>query len=71
MMTTLQDQVILITGASRGIGSAIAEACAQSGAHVIINYKSNTQAAQKLCHDVKHMAVLLKRYKQISINVNK
>lgn len=47
MMTTLQDQVILITGASRGIGSAIAEACAQSGAHVIINYKSNTQAAQK------------------------
>lgn len=46
MMTTLQDQVILITGASRGIGSAIAEACAQSGAHVIINYKSNTQAAQ-------------------------
>lgn len=35
----------LITGASRGIGRAIAERLAKDGYTVIINYKSNQQAA--------------------------
>jgi 3-oxoacyl-[acyl-carrier protein] reductase len=38
----------LITGASRGIGAAIAVALAQKGHPVILNYRSNHAAAQEL-----------------------
>ena len=41
-------QRALITGASRGIGAAIAEALARAGHPVIVNYKSNQAAAQAL-----------------------
>lgn len=37
----------LITGGSRGIGRAICVALAQSGYHIIINYKGNEQAAKE------------------------
>lgn len=33
---SLEDKVILITGASRGIGAAIAKACVQAGAKVVL-----------------------------------
>ena len=36
----------LVTGGSRGIGRAIAETLAQDGYYVVINYKSNDEAAQ-------------------------
>jgi 3-oxoacyl-[acyl-carrier protein] reductase len=35
----------LVTGGSRGIGRAICIELAQSGCHIIVNYKSNEQAA--------------------------
>lgn len=37
---------VLITGASRGIGAAIAKAFASEGASVAVNYLQNAQAAQ-------------------------
>ena len=36
----------LITGASRGIGAAVAEALAASGHPIILNYRVNKQAAE-------------------------
>ncbi len=37
----------LITGAGRGIGRAIAQRIAKEGYHVLINYRSNTEEAQR------------------------
>jgi len=44
---SLSGQIALVTGAGRGIGSAIGFALARQGAYVIINYRSNREAAQR------------------------
>lgn len=44
-MKKLQGKVALVTGASRGIGRAIAERLGQLGADVIVNYSSSEAAA--------------------------
>ena len=41
-------QVVLVTGASRGIGAAIAKAFAREGARVLVNYLHNEAAAQEV-----------------------
>ncbi len=42
------DKVVMITGASRGIGAATALTFASLGAHVAVNYKSNREAADRV-----------------------
>jgi 3-oxoacyl-[acyl-carrier protein] reductase len=48
MDTNLTGKVILITGASGGIGSAIARAFAREGAKLILHYHRNLAGARKL-----------------------
>lgn len=45
-MTKLQDQVVIVTGAGRGIGRAIAHKCAAAGAKVALTSRTEAQLQQ-------------------------
>ncbi|MCS7165283.1 MAG: 3-oxoacyl-[acyl-carrier-protein] reductase [Candidatus Calescibacterium sp.] len=49
----LEGKNSLITGASRGIGKAIAIKLAQAGSNVVINYKSSEKEALELCQELR------------------
>ena len=49
----LNEKIAVITGASRGIGAAIAKKMAENGATVIINYQGSVQAAQALEAEIR------------------
>ncbi len=48
IFSDLKDQKILVTGASRGIGHAIAHHLAAQGAYVLFNYRSDENKAREL-----------------------
>jgi 3-oxoacyl-[acyl-carrier protein] reductase len=52
-MSTLQEKVILVTGASRGIGATIARQLANAGAKVIVNYAGGKEAAQQVVDSIQ------------------
>lgn len=52
-MERLQGQVALVTGASSGIGLAIAKAFAAEGAKVGVNYRSDDDEANAIVQDIK------------------
>ena len=53
MTTRLDGQVALVTGASRGIGRAIAEGLARAGATVMINFVQNQGAAEEVLEQIQ------------------
>lgn len=53
----LADHIALVTGASRGIGRAIALSLAEAGAKVVVNYASSAQAAEEVVAEIQQMGV--------------
>ena len=47
-MGTLKEAVVVVTGASRGLGRAIAEEVGHGGAKVVINYSRSKEPAEEL-----------------------
>ena len=66
----LQDKVALITGASRGIGKAIALGLAKEGTHVAINYVKNHELAKKVAEKARSYGVNAKTYQADVSNFN-
>lgn len=52
-MTELQNRVALITGASRGIGKAIALALGEAGATVAVNYRERSDEAEAVTEAIR------------------
>jgi len=50
---SLQDKVAVVTGSSRGIGRAIALKLASLGAKVVVNYRSNAEAAREVVEAIE------------------
>jgi NAD(P)-dependent dehydrogenase (short-subunit alcohol dehydrogenase family) len=53
MSTHFADQVVLVTGASRGIGAATALAFARDGARVVLSYRSDEAGAQRTLAEIE------------------
>ncbi|HSU78961.1 MAG TPA: 3-oxoacyl-ACP reductase [Candidatus Angelobacter sp.] len=49
----LQNKIVLVTGASRGIGAAIAKAFGREGAFVVVNYLSNEEKANDVVQQIE------------------
>lgn len=54
-MAELKDKVAIVTGGSRGIGSAIAKELAKEGVKIVINYNNNSEAADKMVAEIKEL----------------
>ena len=52
----LADQVVLITGSSRGLGLSIAKAFHAEGAKLVINYIRSEEAAEAIAYDLDALA---------------
>lgn len=61
-MKSLQDKIVVITGATRGIGRGIALKMAEEGAQVAFTYSSSVDAAKTLEEELTQAGVKAKGY---------
>ncbi|MBE7171430.1 MAG: 3-oxoacyl-[acyl-carrier-protein] reductase [Williamsia sp.] len=62
-MKLLENKTAIVTGASRGIGEAIALKLAEHGAHIAFTYVSSDEKARALEEKIKGLGVKAKAYK--------
>lgn len=53
MFDDLRDQRVLVTGASTGIGAAVARGFAAAGAQVVVHYNASADAAEQVAADIR------------------
>src|SRR5205807_9029475 len=63
---TLTGKVVLITGASSGIGRAMALACAEAGADLALTYRANRRGADDTAESVRRHG---RRVELLSVDV--
>src|SRR3954449_8100624 len=56
--TLLRDRVAIVTGASRGIGRAVAIRLAEAGAHVIVNYLQRDREAEEVLSTLRSLGAI-------------
>jgi 3-oxoacyl-[acyl-carrier protein] reductase len=52
-MSKLEGKVAIVTGASKGIGAAIARRLAKAGASVVVNYSSSKEGADRVVAEIE------------------
>jgi 3-oxoacyl-[acyl-carrier protein] reductase len=62
-MKLLEGKIVIITGAARGIGEAIALRMAEHGAHIAFSFLSSEEKAKALEQKLQSFGVKAKRYK--------
>lgn len=53
----LKGKTAIVTGASRGIGKAIAEELAKNGANIVLNYRTSANAVEEVLESIKQNGV--------------
>jgi len=64
----LKDKIVVVTGASKGIGRAIAVGVAHEGAHVVVNYNSDASGADEV---VQQIAALGRRAVAVKADISR